>query len=123
MTEQSTDVTDQSIRLAGDRLGFLLIHGLGGTPMELRYVAHGLAGAGHTVHVPQLAGHCGTLDELKATAWTEWYASVEREHERLGARCSGVVVGWPLPTLPTSAPTCCGSCSPGPESTRPPSTT
>jgi carboxylesterase len=85
--------TDQSIRLAGDGLGFLLIHGLGGTPMELRYVAHGLAGAGHTVHVPQLAGHCGTVDELKATAWTDWYASVEREHDRLQARCSGVVVG------------------------------
>jgi carboxylesterase len=86
-------VTDQSIRLAGDGLGFLLIHGLGGTPMELRYVAHGLAGAGHTVHVPQLTGHCGTVDELKATAWTDWYASVEREHDRLRARCSDVVVG------------------------------
>jgi carboxylesterase len=86
-------VTDQSIRLAGDGLGFLLIHGLGGTPMELRYVAHGLAGAGHTVHVPQLAGHCGTVDELKATAWTDWYASVEREHDRLRGRCNGIVVG------------------------------
>jgi carboxylesterase len=93
VTDQSVQVTDQSIRLAGDGLGFLLIHGLGGTPMELRYVAHGLAGAGHTVHVPQLAGHCGTVDELKATAWTDWYASVEREHDRLRGRCNGVVVG------------------------------
>lgn len=86
-------VTDQSIRLSGDRLGFLLIHGLGGTPLELRYVAHGLAGAGHTVHVPQLAGHCGTVDDLKATAWADWYASVESEHDRLAARCDGIVVG------------------------------
>jgi carboxylesterase len=85
--------TDQSLRLAGDRLGFLLIHGLGGTPMELRYVAQGLARAGHTVHVPQLAGHCGTIDELRATAWTDWYASVECEHDRLKARCDAVVVG------------------------------
>jgi carboxylesterase len=85
--------TDQSLRLAGDRLGFLLIHGLGGTPMELRYVAQGLARAGHTVHVPQLAGHCGTIDELKATAWTDWYASVEREHDRLNGRCDAVLVG------------------------------
>ena len=59
-------LTDLSIRLAGGRLGFLLIHGLGGTPMELRYVAQGLAQAGHTVHVPQLIGHCGTVEELKA---------------------------------------------------------
>lgn len=85
--------TDLSIRLAGGRLGFLLIHGLGGTPMELRYVAHGLAGAGHSVHVPQLAGHCGTVDELKATHWTDWYDSVEREHDRLKGRCGAIVVG------------------------------
>jgi carboxylesterase len=85
--------TDLSIRLAGGRLGFLLIHGLGGTPMELRYVAQGLARAGHSVHVPQLAGHCGTVDELKATHWTDWYASIEREHDRLKAGCEAVVVG------------------------------
>jgi carboxylesterase len=86
-------LTDLSIRLAGGRLGFLLIHGLGGTPMELRYVAQGLARAGHTVHVPQLAGHCGTVDELRATRWADWYASVEREHDGLKARCEAVVVG------------------------------
>jgi carboxylesterase len=89
----SEHATDQSLRLAGDRLGFLLIHGLGGTPMELRYLAQGLAAGGHTVHVPQLAGHCGTVDELKATSWTDWYSSVEGEHDRLKAHCSSIVVG------------------------------
>jgi carboxylesterase len=93
VTDRGNHATDQSIRFAGDRLGFLLIHGLGGTPMELRYVAQGLARGGHTVHVPQLAGHCGTVGELKSTTWTDWYASVEREHDRLTARCDGVVVG------------------------------
>jgi carboxylesterase len=86
-------LTDLSIRLAGGRLGFLLIHGLGGTPLELRYVAQGLASAGHTVHVPQLAGHCRTIEELRATRWTDWYDSVEREHDRLKTRCDAVVVG------------------------------
>ena len=84
---------DQSIRLSGGRLGFLLIHGLGGTPLEMRYVAQGLAHAGHTVHVPQLAGHCGSSDDLKATCWADWYATVEEEHARLRARCDSVVVG------------------------------
>ena len=86
-------MADQSIRLSGGRLGFLLIHGLGGTPMELRYVAQGLARAGHTAHVPQLAGHCGTVNELRATCWTDWYASVEEEHDRLKAVSDTVVVG------------------------------
>jgi carboxylesterase len=84
---------DQSIRLSGGRLGFLLIHGLGGTPLEMRYVAQGLAHAGHTVHVPQLAGHCGSSDDLKATRWPDWYATVEQEHDRLSERCDSVVVG------------------------------
>ena len=33
--------------------------------MEMRYLAQGLAHAGHTVHVPQLAGHCAGGDELR----------------------------------------------------------
>ena len=84
---------DQSIRLTGGRLGFLLIHGLGGTPLEMRYVAQGLAKAGHTVHVPQLAGHCGSSDDLRATSWGDWYGTVEEEHDRLRARCDTIVVG------------------------------
>src|SRR5262249_2532587 len=84
---------DQSIRLSGGRLGFLLVHGLGGTPLEMRYVAQGLYHAGHTVHVPQLAGHCGSSDDLKATRWADWYATVEREHDRLKAHCDSIVVG------------------------------
>src|SRR5262245_9428273 len=84
---------DQSIRLSGGRLGFLFIHGLGGTPLEMRYVAQGLAHAGHTVHVTQLAGHCGSSDDLKATRWADWYATVEEEHARLRECCDSIVVG------------------------------
>ena len=61
--------------------------------MELRYVAQGLARRGHTVHIPQLAGHCGTAGDLRATCWGDWYASVEAEHERLTARCDTILVG------------------------------
>ncbi|HEX5958304.1 MAG TPA: alpha/beta fold hydrolase [Hyphomicrobiaceae bacterium] len=84
---------DLGMRWGGGRLGFLLIHGLGGTPMEMRYIAQGLARDGHTVHVPQLAGHCRGVDELKATGWLDWYESVEREHDVLRTRCDTVIVG------------------------------
>jgi len=86
-------VEDRSLRFAGGPQGFLLIHGLGGTPMELRYVAQGLAHAGYTVHVPQLAGHCETAEELQATSWQHWYESVEEEHHLLCEHCSTIVVG------------------------------
>jgi carboxylesterase len=88
-----TRVLDKSVRLAGGRKGFLLIHGLGGTPIELRYVAQGLAHAGHTVHVPQLAGHCGAVDDLRKTGWTDWYETVEAEHRLMRAHCDTVIAG------------------------------
>jgi carboxylesterase len=89
----STQPVEHGIRLAGGPIGILLIHGLGGTPVEMRYVANGLARAGHTVHVPQLAGHCGTLDDLRVTCWEDWYATVEREHATLRETCDVVIVG------------------------------
>lgn len=88
-----TPAVDQSIRFDGGPVGILLIHGLGGTPVEMRYVANGLARAGHTVHVPQLGGHCGTIDELRASRWEDWYAAVEREHAMLRETCDLVIVG------------------------------
>jgi carboxylesterase len=86
-------LNDQSLRFARGPVGFLLIHGLGGTPIEMRYVAQGLARAGHTVHVPQLAGHCGSAEDLKATTWQHWYESVEIEHRLLRETCETIVVG------------------------------
>lgn len=75
------------------RIGFLLIHGLGGTPVELRFVAQGLNRAGFTVHCPLLTGHGGTDHELNQTTWQDWYRTVEQAHSELRARCDMVVVG------------------------------
>ncbi|MDR2014562.1 MAG: alpha/beta fold hydrolase [Azoarcus sp.] len=58
--------------------GVLLIHGLTGTPNELRYVARGLQAAGFETECVRLAGHCGTEADLLATGWKDWFASVEQ---------------------------------------------
>jgi len=75
------------------RIGFLLVHGLGGTPVELRFVAQGLTRAGFTVYCPLLEGHGGTEAELNATSWQDWYETVCAAHDELSARCDMVVVG------------------------------
>jgi carboxylesterase len=75
------------------RIGFLLVHGLGGTPVELRFVAQGLTRAGFAVYCPLLEGHGGTEAELNATTWQDWYDSVAAAHDELSARCDMVVVG------------------------------
>jgi carboxylesterase len=73
--------------------GFLLIHGLSGTPTELHYLAQQLEKEGHTVHCPLLDGHDGGTEALRASRWQDWYASVERAHEELQSVCETVIVG------------------------------
>jgi carboxylesterase len=79
--------------LTGNRVGVLLIHGLGGTPLELRSIARGLAARGSTVLCCQLAGHCGSEADLLATRWPDWYRSVETALDALEERCTTIVVG------------------------------
>lgn len=84
---------DHGFRLEGGPCGVLLLHGLSGTPMELRYQALALSRAGFTVHVPQLAGHCGTMDDLKRSSWTSWATSAQVALDDLCKTCSTVIVG------------------------------
>jgi carboxylesterase len=86
-------IRDRSTYHSGGRVGFLLIHGLGGTPVELRFVAQGLARAGHTVYCCQLAGHCGTIEDLRTSTWQQWYASVKQAHDRLKEHCDIIIAG------------------------------
>ena len=69
--------------LPGGRSGVLLIHGLTGTPTEMRLVAKGLNRNGFTVYGMQLAGHCGDEEDLLKTGWHDWYRSVDKAADRL----------------------------------------
>jgi carboxylesterase len=73
--------------------GVLLIHGLTGTPLEMRMLALGLNNAGFTVHGVQLAGHCGTMDDLLATRWQDWNDSVRTAAEKLAKDVDLLFVG------------------------------
>ena len=84
--------TNLSVFIPGGTTGFLLIHGMSGTPVEMRYIANGLARAGYTVSCPLLPGHCGTLDELRRTGWQDWLAGVETALAELEQRCEHVFV-------------------------------
>ncbi len=86
-------IENRGYKLAGGNTGVLLIHGLGGTPIEMRYIALGLARAGHTVHVPQLAGHCGTPEDIMRSTWRDWTASVDAALDELRTHCDTVIVG------------------------------
>ena len=76
-------IKNVSYQMPGGRNGVLLIHGLTGTPTEMRFVAKGLNRAGFTVHGMQLAGHCGDESDLLATGRHDWYRSVVEAAQRL----------------------------------------
>jgi carboxylesterase len=76
----------------GGRAGVLLVHGLAGTPTEMRFVARGLHAAGFTVHAVQLAGHCGSVADLVATGWRDWTKSVDAAVDALAREVDDVFV-------------------------------
>ncbi|WP_297838206.1 alpha/beta fold hydrolase [Pseudomonas sp.] len=84
---------DASFVLGSGPVAVLLIHGLTGTPTELRRVAQGLAKRGYTVYVPTLAGHCGDNADLQATGWKDWYESVRKTFVGIRQRHEQVIVG------------------------------
>jgi carboxylesterase len=67
---------DHKIDLPGGNHSVLLIHGLTGSPFEMKYLARRLNKAGFTVKGPCLGGHCTTLKDLSRTTWRDWYRSV-----------------------------------------------
>ena len=77
----------------GGRDGVLLIHGLTGTPSEMRFVGRRLHDAGYSVLGVRLAGHCGSEDDLIASTRHHWWDSVLDAHRRLSGVCDRVFAG------------------------------
>ncbi len=84
-----TTTNSKGLQIAGGKVGVLLLHGLCGTPAEMRFVAMGLARAGYTVHVPQLAGHGAE----NSGRWQDWYLSARAALIDIRKECDTVIVG------------------------------
>lgn len=89
-TEQPLGATGYYLKAGRDAV--LLVHGLTGTPAEMRSVAKQLTRQGFSVMCPQLAGHCGSIGALKRSRWQDWYLSVERAFEALAQNHERVYV-------------------------------
>jgi carboxylesterase len=78
--------------LPGSGLSALLIHGLTGTPYDMRYLGEQLAAAGVRVHAVRLAGHGGEPEELGEVTHANWYESVVDGFEQIRAYDDPAVV-------------------------------
>lgn len=70
--------------------GCLVLHGYGGRPFEMGYVAEALRLRGMAVQVPVLAGHEGDVDRFAASRFSDWlhgveaaYTDLQQRHERV----------------------------------------
>ncbi|ALN74974.1 MULTISPECIES: carboxylesterase [unclassified Aureimonas] len=84
---------DEGFAFPGGDAAVLLIHGLGGTPAEMKLVGRRISQAGFAVHGLRLPGHCGTEADLVATRWTDWLRAAVEAAERLSQRYERVFVG------------------------------
>src|SRR3974377_522801 len=70
--------------------GVLLIHGLTGAPVEMRFIGKALNRMGFTVYAPVLAGHCQDIAALEATTYQDWIDSLRAPLNRLKAEVRSV---------------------------------
>ncbi len=80
------------LSIAGDARGVLCLHGITGTPFEVRPLAEAFGRLGGSIEAPLLAGHGGTLGDLARTGWPDWLRSAEEALDRLQARVSGAPI-------------------------------
>ena len=77
--------TAEPFFLLGDRSkpACLLIHGFTGTPKEMRWMGEYLNQQGFTCLGVRLAGHATVPEDMIASRWTDWTASVEGAYSLL----------------------------------------
>ncbi len=78
--------------------GCLVIHGLTGTPGTVAVLHDALLAAGFRVAAPCLAGHGIDVQDLAASNWDQWYATVRVAFEALRrdvdrVYCAGTSLG------------------------------
>lgn len=73
------------IQIPGGPEAVLLLHGLAGSPAEIRPLAEALGRDGYTVSAPLLPGHGTDPEELRKVRYQDWVQAAEAELRRLQA--------------------------------------
>ncbi len=81
-----------SLFIPGGPTGVLLIHSLGGSPLELKFLAQSLARQGHTVYCPVVPGLTFGTDVSGMSTWRDWYKTVDAALDDLKGICNRAVM-------------------------------
>lgn len=74
----------------------LLLHGLAGTPFEMRGLAEALENAGHQVSLPVLPGHGGSEESYLESSFSQWLASASQAYANLARNGPVFLAGYSL---------------------------
>lgn len=82
-----------SLYIPGGRSGILLIHSLGGSPLEMKAVAHAMSRKGMTVYCPVVPGLTFGTDISGLSTWQDWYKSVAAAFDHMRTVCDNIIIG------------------------------
>ena len=82
----------EPFELSGTAKAVLLLHGLTGTPSEMRFLGDYLNRAGYHVRAPLLPGHGTDIKELNKTTWRDWFGRAEIDFLSLSAHFEKVFI-------------------------------
>jgi len=91
-SRETADVDINAFFFPGEGVSALLVHGLTGTPYEMRYIGERLAARGVRVRGVKLAGHASAPENLGLSTYDNWYESVVLGLEELRQFGEPVVV-------------------------------
>ena len=91
---QKFSLPDNGFHLPGTNgRAIILIHGMTGTPHEMRFLANYLNRQGYSIYCPRLAKHGAPLDVLRKSKWQEFYQTVRQCHVDIRGQYSHVYAG------------------------------
>lgn len=77
------DDLSQPLFIKGSAVGCITLHGIGGTPANIRVVADALAAKGYTVISPMIPGHGETVRAQNASTDKQWHECAREAYKRL----------------------------------------
>jgi carboxylesterase len=88
------------IHIAGGPEAVLVLHGLAGSPAEIRPLAEFMGMEGLTVSAPLLPGHGTDPEELRKVRWHQWVEAAQAELRRLQAHHEKVhLIGFSMGSI------------------------
>lgn len=95
----ASSVRGAAFDLAGGPDAVLLLHGLTGSPFEMRHVAERLHAGGMRCRAPIMPGHGGDPRALAGLTWMAWVEGARRELEALDRSRRTFLVGCSMGAL------------------------